>query len=348
MSNIFYNPKYKTKQIFDLTSEPTDTPAENEIFFWLTQDGGSIYANYKLHGEPNTLTYLVADINTFDPSATIAGKVDTIEWDTDTDTLEYVAGSTSRTVHLSGLLKNASLSGNTLTFARCGINASDIVVDLSHVGRHMTSCTVDTQNKTLTFSYSDNATPTTVSLSSLFTNYYGGSTQSAEVSVAADGKITANVAISQKTGNMLILENDGLYALAGDGIDLSTYATKTDLSGKVDKVDGKGLSTNDFTTSLKNKLDSIEIGTAPCQTIQFSSSTTGRTDFWWVEGGIARFIHAMNCHPLVTFFDGNGETVLLDIKVESASAFEVDFKDRGNVTGTWTCIIHYGAPYQQQ
>lgn len=38
------------------------------------------------------------------------------------------------------------------------------------------------------------------------------------------------------------------------------FATITDLSGKVDKVDGKGLSTNDYTTAEKNKLSGIEEG----------------------------------------------------------------------------------------
>lgn len=33
-----------------------------------------------------------------------------------------------------------------------------------------------------------------------------------------------------------------------------TVATKTDISGKVDKVDGKGLSTNDYTDTDKAKL----------------------------------------------------------------------------------------------
>lgn len=37
-----------------------------------------------------------------------------------------------------------------------------------------------------------------------------------------------------------------------------TYATKTDLITKVDKVEGKGLSTNDFTNDLKTKLIGIE------------------------------------------------------------------------------------------
>lgn len=36
--------------------------------------------------------------------------------------------------------------------------------------------------------------------------------------------------------------------------DTSTLATKTELNGKVDKVSGKGLSTNDYTTVEKNKL----------------------------------------------------------------------------------------------
>lgn len=37
----------------------------------------------------------------------------------------------------------------------------------------------------------------------------------------------------------------------------STYATKTALDGKVDKVTGKGLSTNDFTAAYKTKLDDL-------------------------------------------------------------------------------------------
>lgn len=39
--------------------------------------------------------------------------------------------------------------------------------------------------------------------------------------------------------------------------DNSTYATTTALSNKVDKVNGKGLSTNDFTAAYKNKLDDL-------------------------------------------------------------------------------------------
>jgi hypothetical protein len=48
------------------------------------------------------------------------------------------------------------------------------------------------------------------------------------------------------------LDNDGLLYLWQK---IKTkFATITDLDGKVDKVTGKGLSTNDYTTAEKNKL----------------------------------------------------------------------------------------------
>lgn len=48
---------------------------------------------------------------------------------------------------------------------------------------------------------------------------------------------------------------------SGGGTDLSNYYTKsetdTKLNAKVDKVTGKGLSTNDYTTVEKNKLATL-------------------------------------------------------------------------------------------
>lgn len=50
-------------------------------------------------------------------------------------------------------------------------------------------------------------------------------------------------------------------AVAGGDVDLSNYYTKAEtdskVSGKVDKVTGKELSTNDFTTALKTKLEGL-------------------------------------------------------------------------------------------
>lgn len=49
----------------------------------------------------------------------------------------------------------------------------------------------------------------------------------------------------------------------GGKIDLSTYAKKTDLNNKVDKVSGKGLSTNDFSNEEKMKLAGLTNYTHP-------------------------------------------------------------------------------------
>lgn len=99
----------------------------------------------------------------------------------------------------------------------------------------------------------------------------------------AGGTDTDGVAI--KAGDNVVWNGTGWDVLAGT-VDLSTYALKSevqavsggaittvkvdgtaltttdnavniDLSGKVDKVTGKQLSTEDFTTELKDKLDAI-------------------------------------------------------------------------------------------
>lgn len=54
------------------------------------------------------------------------------------------------------------------------------------------------------------------------------------------------------------LDNDGLLYLWQKL--KNKFATITDLNDKVDKVDGKGLSTNDYTTTEKNKLSGIASG----------------------------------------------------------------------------------------
>lgn len=59
-------------------------------------------------------------------------------------------------------------------------------------------------------------------------------------------------------------ENYEMLLIDDTDADLSGYATTEyvngELSKKVDKVEGKGLSTNDFTNDLKTKLDGIDTG----------------------------------------------------------------------------------------
>lgn len=74
---------------------------------------------------------------------------------------------------------------------------------------------------------------------------------------------TADATHNIKAGDNVAWNGTTWDVLAGT-IDLSGYATveamNTALAGKVDKVNGKGLSTNDFTTALKNKLNGIAAG----------------------------------------------------------------------------------------
>lgn len=67
----------------------------------------------------------------------------------------------------------------------------------------------------------------------------------------------ADVAHDVKAGDNLVWDGTK-WDNQGGKIDLSAYAKKTDLNGKVDKVEGKGLSTNDYTTAEKQKLAGLK------------------------------------------------------------------------------------------
>lgn len=58
----------------------------------------------------------------------------------------------------------------------------------------------------------------------------------------------------QQVEDLLDQVNNGM---GGSTPDLSGYATKEELNGKVDKVEGKQLSTEDFTTLLRQKLEGL-------------------------------------------------------------------------------------------
>lgn len=72
----------------------------------------------------------------------------------------------------------------------------------------------------------------------------------------------SNKSIKVATGSGLVKLTEGVVSYDNNTYltttsASSTYATKTALGGKVDKVTGKGLSTNDFTAAYKTKLDGI-------------------------------------------------------------------------------------------
>jgi len=74
--------------------------------------------------------------------------------------------------------------------------------------------------------------------------------------LALDSKVDKVVGKNLSTEDFTTAEKTKLASLGGT-LDLSSYATITDLTTKVDKVVGKELSTNDYTTLEKNKLAAI-------------------------------------------------------------------------------------------
>ena len=113
-------------------------------------------------------------------------------------------------------------------------------------------------------------------------NKLDGIAEGAEVNVQSDWNATSGDALILNKPSLATVATSGNYndltnkptlfsgnyndltnkptLFSGDYNDLSNKPTIPDISGKVDKVDGKGLSTNDFTNDLKNKLDGIAAG----------------------------------------------------------------------------------------
>lgn len=69
---------------------------------------------------------------------------------------------------------------------------------------------------------------------------------------------TADTAQGIKAGDNVAWNGTG-WDILGGAVDLSGYATKTDLNSKVDKVEGKGLSSNDYTDAAKAKVDALAL-----------------------------------------------------------------------------------------
>lgn len=88
---------------------------------------------------------------------------------------------------------------------------------------------------------------------------YKGTVENYAALPAKDQKIgdVYNVTAADATHNLNAGEN-----VAWNGKEWDNLGGVTDLSGKVDKEEGKGLSANDFTDALKDKLDAIEEATA--------------------------------------------------------------------------------------
>ena len=93
--------------------------------------------------------------------------------------------------------------------------------------------------------------------------HYKGTLANYAAIQAVETKEVGDVYNATDTGKNYAWDGEAWDELTGI-VDLSAYYTSaqvdTLLSGKVDKVEGKGLSTEDFTTALKTKLEGIAAG----------------------------------------------------------------------------------------
>lgn len=79
-----------------------------------------------------------------------------------------------------------------------------------------------------------------------------------------------------------------------------------------------------------------------CEIIPFDKNSNGPSMHW--TGNVGYFTHSLNCLPsLVAFYDSDGKTVLAEAQFTSPITFTVDFQDRNAISGTWVCIVQYGA-----
>lgn len=80
-----------------------------------------------------------------------------------------------------------------------------------------------------------------------------GTTFNVDSTIARKSDIPSGVDLSEYAKKSDIPDIDTALGT----IDLSSYAKKTDLSNKMDKISGKGLSTNDYTSADKKKVNAI-------------------------------------------------------------------------------------------
>ena len=79
-------------------------------------------------------------------------------------------------------------------------------------------------------------------------------------------------------------------AQIGGEVDLSGYATKVDLLTKVDNVEGKGLSTNDYTDADKAKVDGIDTSISTAVNAAIASVVDGAPETFDTLKEIATWI----------------------------------------------------------
>ena len=197
------------------------------------------------------------------------------------------------------------------------------------------SDTTDTYSATGTVPVS--GTAVAAALGTLDVAEVGGSGKYIQKISETDGKISATSQDLNATAvglGSVVNTGDSATPVENGTTKFTTGGAYTELAKKVDKVDGKGLSTNDFTTTYKNKLDTL--GTVATKNVAASGNasttevvmgndtrltdsrtptahthtTDNITDFW--EGTQAEYEEATIANGsiiVITDDDGNGNPI---------------------------------------
>ena len=218
-----------------------------------------------------TVTGLSADVGTNKTNiTTLQGKVNTLE--TDVGEVKETVTEINQTVEtlntdVEGL--NTDLTSLTNTVSGHTTSIGEIETDVSNIQGTVSNLQTSVNNKV------DKITGKGLSTND-FTNTYKSKLDSLEN--YDDTTITQNVStlqssvstVEQKVSN--IEEDVGTNTTDITSLKGSVSTLQTNLGNKVDKVSGKGLSTNDYTTTEKNKLAGIEAN-ANNYTLPKASST---------------------------------------------------------------------------
>ena len=165
-----------------------------------------------------------------------------------------------------------------------------------------------------------------------------------EITIQLNGTTVDSFTLNQdtdKTVNIVITKDDVGLDQADNTSDLDkpvSTATQTALNGKVDIISGKGLSTEDFTTAEKSKLNGIESGAEVNVQSDFAQTNTSADDFIKNKPTkVSDFQNDLNfidntVNDLVNYYPKTQTYTKTEVDTEISSAISRVYKPSGNKT----------------
>jgi hypothetical protein len=174
-------------------------------------------------------------------------------------------GGSAQTVNITpSLTVSADASDDDVVILEGTAGTNGVSYSASHAQKGPASGYTSGNSTTSISGYGDSKT---IKIPQITVDKYGHVTAAADESVTItmpgtqdlSGYKTVQTAVADPTTNGTATTFISSISQNANGVITATKAT-IDVSGKVDKVTGKGLSTNDYTTAEKNKLAGIASG----------------------------------------------------------------------------------------